>query len=170
MRICYKVILHRKRGSNPLIFLKPRETIEMRYIFNTTIIPTTHSDTLIRMQKIPLEMAQSITEMNDFISAIGHDATAIIISRLLKQEIKPNRLNTDLQPGDEVIAFKLKERLPEGKILSEQELENLPYDFYWVNLFSTQNTIEYVKNRVMQGDEFGWNLDFDFTNQFLKTK
>lgn len=48
-------------------------------------------------------------------SAIGHQDTAAVLSNMLGKDIKPNRVNVALQPGDSLIVAQLMGgRLPEG--------------------------------------------------------
>ncbi|WP_461832037.1 STIV orfB116 family protein [Aquifex sp.] len=54
--------------------------------------------------------------------------------RLLGIEIEANRIPIKLSEGDVLIVFQLLERLPEGKVLSEEELKKLKYKFYKVEI------------------------------------
>ncbi len=58
-------------------------------IFNGPIATTCGTFVL---SDIALEKAKKLLLENDFISAIGHEATAEILSRILKQNIKLNRI------------------------------------------------------------------------------
>jgi len=69
-----------------------------------------------------------------FTSIVGHEATANILSRLLGVEVKAERVRVQLNDGDVVVVFQLLQRLPEGKILTEEELENIKYMFYIVKV------------------------------------
>jgi hypothetical protein len=40
-----------------------------------------------------------------------------------------NRVTVKAEPGDILIHFVLRERIPEGKILTLEELQRLPFDF-----------------------------------------
>lgn len=60
-----------------------------------------------------------------WVSSIGHEATAQIITRLTGVYIPSHRVALRLDLGDEVLVFQLKLRLPEGKTLSEPELAEL---------------------------------------------
>lgn len=66
---------------------------------------------------------------NGFESAIGHDQTASIISKLLGVEVKVNRVNYTQNIGDIALIFKLKKRGEEGKIYSEKEIEEMGYSW-----------------------------------------
>lgn len=63
-------------------------------------------------------------------SAIGHDGAAAFLGRLLGVPGVMNRIPVTMQPGDAALVLRVKTRLPEGKVLSEQEL--FPYDLAWL--------------------------------------
>ena len=64
-----------------------------------------------------------------FISAIGHEPTASLLSRMLRVDIPFNRIQIKMDVGDRAIVFRLLERLPEGKIFTEDELWHVPCEF-----------------------------------------
>lgn len=64
-----------------------------------------------------------------FVSAVGHEATARFLAKLLGADVAVNRATVHMQPGDRAVVFRLKERPPEGKILSAEELRDVPYEF-----------------------------------------
>jgi len=45
-----------------------------------------------------------------------------------------NRLSIKLKEDDVLFVFQLLARLPEGKILTAEELETLPYKFYKIQI------------------------------------
>jgi hypothetical protein len=65
-----------------------------------------------------------------FISAIGHDSTADIMSTLLGTTVSVNRISITPKVGDKCLCFKLAQRAPEGVILNRQQIEELGY--HWV--------------------------------------
>jgi len=65
---------------------------------------------------------------NGFVSAIGHPASASILSEILEQEVPLNRIRIVMQAGDLALVLRLLQRLPEGKILSHQELKQIPFE------------------------------------------
>lgn len=64
-----------------------------------------------------------------FESAIGHSSTAEVLSQLLEQTITANRQTIKMQKGDLAVVFRLLNRVPEGAILSKEELSILPFEF-----------------------------------------
>lgn len=62
-------------------------------------------------------------------SAIGHQSTAELISTLLDFPVPAVRKEFTQVVGDVALVFKLKQRPPEGVILSREELEAIGYEF-----------------------------------------
>ena len=86
------------------------------------------------VEEIDTETAKKLLSNNDFISAIGHESTAKIISNKLGFEVKANRIQIKLNSNDTVIVFQLLQRLPEGKVLSERELQQIPCKWFKVTV------------------------------------
>jgi len=111
------------------------------YILNTLIIPIDfdkYPTVSIKVRKVTVEEAkQLIASQPNFISAVGHEATAKVLSQLLGVNIPFNRQSIYLQPGDRAIHFFLRTRLPEGRVLTEDELSN-KLD-YWLVLSEVIN-------------------------------
>lgn len=63
-----------------------------------------------------------------FISAVGHQASAEILTKLLNVRIPVNRIEVTMEPSDRALILRLKQRLPEGKVLNEEELSSMPFE------------------------------------------
>jgi hypothetical protein len=103
----------------------------MLYVLNSLIIPVDFDERYsytVLLKKIGLREARELLLETKFISAVGHESTAKLLSELLKIDIPYNRIVVKFKPGDMGLHFVLKTRLPEGKILSEEELRQLEYD------------------------------------------
>lgn len=61
-------------------------------------------------------------------SAVGHKATAEVLSKLLNTSVEFNRQEFHHQVGQTAIIFRLKQRAPEGSILSIEDLERIGFD------------------------------------------
>jgi len=100
------------------------------YILNTLALPiqydTSHEVT-IKCRRLTLDEAKQIVRNSKVISAVGHEATSKLLSQLLEFPVEFNRTAVYLHPGDCALHFYLKTRLPEGKILNEEELKRLDY-------------------------------------------
>jgi hypothetical protein len=97
---------------------------------------TSEDEVRVRIRKLSLLEVKEIKEMlqNGFVSIIGHESTAEVLSSLLGIAIPMNRSSIKLQKTDTLIVFQIRARLPEGKILSKEELENLPIEFFVVEI------------------------------------
>ena len=77
----------------------------------------------------------------EFESYVGHEGTAKLLSMLLGTGVPVNRGNLKLQDGDEVYIVVVSERLPEGKVLSEEEVRSLlnagKVKFWLATVYST---------------------------------
>jgi len=100
------------------------------YILNSLIIPVnfdTFSEVQVKMKKISVEEAKQLLSSNSFVSAVGHEGTAKLLSRILGIQIPTERKTIFMKSGDKGIHFFLKQRLPEGTVLSEEELSKLEF-------------------------------------------
>ena len=107
------------------------------YILNTLITPIDFdkfSEVRVKLKKISVEEAKEILA-DGFISAVGHEGTAKLLTQLFGVEVPMNRQAIFLKPGDKAIHFFLKTRLPEGVILDEEQLRRLDY---WLVLSEVQ--------------------------------
>lgn len=98
------------------------------YICNTfTLGMLKNREGAFRYRRISLEEAIGYLK-EDFESAVGHQATAELLSELLGFEIPVRRVQISLEQGDILIVAQLGVRLEEGKILSKDELYSLLKD------------------------------------------
>jgi len=103
----------------------------MLYVLNSIIVPVDFQNKqgyVVSLWKIDLETAKKIVREMPFTSAVGHEATAKVLSELLGVEIPYNRITVRMKEGDAGLHFVLRTRLPEGKVLSEEELRQLDFD------------------------------------------
>lgn len=68
-------------------------------------------------------------EERAWMSAVGHQSTADLMSEVLGIEVPMNRLTVQAQEGDTFLCFKLNSRPPEGAILDKEMLESIGYSF-----------------------------------------
>jgi len=57
-----------------------------------------------------------------FVSAVGHESTAKVLSVLLGTDVPSNRVQIAITEGDVIVSFQFLVRLPEGHILKEDEV------------------------------------------------
>lgn len=102
-------------------------------LLNTSIITT---EGTYHLSKISLEEVREFFDAavknpsNTLLSAIGHQATADILSDLLGTPIQANRIEYVQEIDDVALVFKLRARVPEGRILTRAEIEKIGYDFF----------------------------------------
>jgi hypothetical protein len=97
----------------------------MLYILNTPIL-TDWGEYIF--SRISLEEVKNLLQ-REFTSAIGHEGTATLMSKLVGIEIPVNRIQVKMQAGDQAIVFRVIVRLPEGKVLTSEELQTIPHEF-----------------------------------------
>ena len=89
------------------------------------------------IKKIDLNTAVQVLK-NGFQSAIGHQSTAEVLSKLLNINVPTNRVAIKADYGDMLIVFTLNARLPEGKVLDVSEIEKIGYDLYSVIVWNEE--------------------------------
>lgn len=78
----------------------------------------------------PLTVAQAQAWLDGgYESAIGHESTARWLSQRVQRDIPPNRITITMQPGDEALVVRLLQRLPEGVVLGQEEIQRVPFEF-----------------------------------------
>lgn len=125
----------------------------MLYLFNTTIMP---NEGLYLNRKVSLEQALQICKgFDSFVSAIGHQGAADAFNQLgfFDGKVAVNRISAVMEPGDQAIAIKVLGRLPEGAILTLEELQQIGFELYHVTNFGASFSAE--ENSAYHS-VFGW--------------
>ena len=73
---------------------------------------------------------------NGFESAIGHPAAAQLLAHRLQIPVPVARRSVTLQVGDAALVMRLLQRLPEGKILTLDEMTAMPIELGWLQRLS----------------------------------
>lgn len=94
----------------------------MLYLLNSPIL-TAYG--LWQFRPLSEKEAQQLAAQG-FISAIGHEASALLLSQRLQQSVATQRISVTMEPQDQAIVLRLTTRLPEGKVLSAEELAVIP--------------------------------------------
>jgi hypothetical protein len=76
---------------------------------------------VIKASPITLEEAKALLQQG-FVSAVGHESTARVLGHLLGVEVPFNRVQISIKEGDVIISFQFLVRLPEGKVLGDDEV------------------------------------------------
>lgn len=95
------------------------------YLLNTPIL-TDYGN--YEFKQIDVDLAKKMLQADEYESAIGHESTAAVMADILETDIFVSRIQVKMETGDKAIVFRLLTRLPEGKVLTEQELKELPYE------------------------------------------
>jgi hypothetical protein len=120
--------------SNALDTDKINRTVYLTNAFSLGMLSKAPAS--LTVEELDLESVRKIvrtfSERGELVSAVGHESTAEVLSTLLGVRVKFNREAIKLDKGDVVIVFQLLDRLPEGKILTSDEIQALKYKFYVV--------------------------------------
>ena len=93
---------------------------------------------LLNVEEISLKRARQIVRnAAEVTSAVGHESTANFISKVLGVPIPENRRMINLRNDEPLLVFQLMQRLPEGKILTEEEIKQVPFRIFIVTLWSS---------------------------------
>lgn len=92
-----------------------------KYLLNSPVL-TDYG--IFMFKKIGLEEAKEFTR-DTFVSAIGHEGTARLLSALLGTDIPVNRIAIRMERGSQALVCRLKTRLEEGRVLNFDELREL---------------------------------------------
>lgn len=99
----------------------------MKYILNSPII--TNFGYWLYRGPLSLGEAMEFFSGEPVISAVGHVATAEVIQALLGIPVECVRRQIKMEVGDSALVFQLMERLPEGMVLSAEELSRMKFTF-----------------------------------------
>ncbi len=76
---------------------------------------------VIKASPITLEEVKALIA-GGFVSAVGHESTAKVLSSLLGTDVPFNRVQIAITGGDVIVSFQFLVRLPEGKVLGEDDV------------------------------------------------
>ena len=99
------------------------------YILNTPIL-TAYGDFRFDGPITPDEARNRLAQ--GFVSAVGHEASASFLTTLLGVDVPCNRISVTMQPGDAALVIRLNARLPEGKLLSAEEMQAVNFELGWL--------------------------------------
>lgn len=83
------------------------------------------NDITLRFKRITLEDAKQLVKSGNYYSIVGHEGTALLLSNLLGVEIPTNRINYVFNPSDMLLVFTIPIRLPEGRVLTYEEIRKI---------------------------------------------
>jgi hypothetical protein len=94
------------------------------------------TETILRVKEVSVETVKELLA-GGFESAIGHETTAQLLTQMLNLEVKAERRQIMLTPETKLVVFQLLGRLPEGRVLTFEELSKIPHKFFIVELLLT---------------------------------
>ena len=111
-----------------------------KYLLSTGFVPVDLEKwkKVVVVQRIVSTQEAKQLLSNGFVSAVGHQSTAEIMSMLLGIPVPYNRVQVYLEPGDEAVCFVLRTRPPEGRVLSKEELWSIGYYFIHAKVLSSE--------------------------------
>ena len=74
---------------------------------------------------LALPRVKELFDGKEIISAIGHESTAKVLSSIVGKEVPANRIQIKLNEGDVALVFQIMQRLEEGQVLSDEEIQKL---------------------------------------------
>ncbi len=99
-------------------------TLFVANAFSLGMLQASPQPLTLRVRVLSLEEVKSLLK-GGFISAVGHQGTAEILTALLGLPVETNRVAITLREGDSLLVFQLRVRLEEGRILNEEEVLSL---------------------------------------------
>jgi len=115
---------------HPALHTPPRPTPTnpnpQLYVLNTPVLTDWGTYSFSKLEE---EEAITLLREKPFMSAVGHEATAHFLSLLTGVEVPVNRVAVKMAAGDKAIVFRVLIRLPEGKVLGDEELKQVPFEF-----------------------------------------
>ncbi|AOS58378.1 conserved crenarchaeal viral protein [Sulfolobus islandicus filamentous virus 2] len=117
----------------------------MLYILNSATLPLKPGkEYVIHAKELTIEEAKELLENERFISAVGHEATAKMLTNIFGVEISMNRIQIFLDDGDKLLSIILKTRLEEGKVIKTvEELEQIGYNIWLFEVVTYVHNAKY---------------------------
>jgi len=124
----------------------------MLYILNSSTLPLEPGkEYIIKAKELSVEEAKKILQSEQFTSAVGHQSTAEALTNIFGVEIKFNRIQITLQPGDKLISIILKKRLPEGQVLKTvEELEQVGYSIWYFEVYENAVSVKKIDEHTLE--------------------
>jgi hypothetical protein len=114
--------------------------VRKMYLLSTGYVPVDlekHKKVVVVQRIVSVDEAKQLLA-NGFISAVGHQSTAQLMSAVLGISVPYCRAQIYLEPGDQAVGFVLKGRPPEGKVLTAEELQRIGFYFVHTKVLSSE--------------------------------
>jgi len=110
-------------GENIPEFHKTRRIV----VANAFSVNMVEKSDIFAIIKLDINRAKSVIDSarksnTEIVSIVGHESTAKLLSKILGIDIPVNRANYRISENDMLLVFTVSERLPEGKVLTDEEI------------------------------------------------
>lgn len=151
------------------------------HLLNTSIIPSASGAYTVEAYEVDLPAARAIlAHASEVVSHIGHESTAGIMSALLGRPIPMDRAPLVIDPPEQrnpnppdgdgcliprwpiyALAFQLRGRVPEGSILTVEQIEGIGYDLRLLVYRRTSNVSLRVGYHGLVKLPYAWEAGYD---------
>jgi len=104
----------------------------MKYLVNAFSVNMLSDSSTVEFRRVMLDEARTLAA--DAVSAVGHAPTATFYSRLLGLQVEANRVAVTLSTGDSLLVGALGARLDEGRVLTDEELQQFPVTWWYIEV------------------------------------
>lgn len=98
------------------------------YLMSATVIPH-NADGTWTVKTLTKEQAIEWATEKPFVSAVGHDSSAEVMTVALGVPVKANRITVSPNRGDKFLCLRLLSRPPEGVILDRAGLDAIGFSW-----------------------------------------
>jgi hypothetical protein len=106
----------------------------MVYLTNAFSLGMVNGDCTLKVSEISVDQVKKLLTSSSFISAVGHQSTADYIRAVTNVNVTCNRVAISLAAGDKLLVLQLLSRLPEGVVLTQDEVAKVPSKWYLVTV------------------------------------
>jgi len=107
----------------------------MWYLANTfSLNMLKDTEATLKVSEVDVVTVKSLLQTKTWQSCVGHQGTVDILNSLLDMDIPFNRVAVKMEKGDAVVVFQIMTRVEEGKVLTKEEIEALPFKFLIVEV------------------------------------
>jgi len=147
----------------------------MRYI-STSFSTRMLNPEVKSIEKEELTEEEAIVLATDWISSgdvkinCPFESTAKILSAKLGIHIEPQATRISVMPGDQLLQFTLKQRPPEGEVLTEEQLQNWPINWLLLTFKAEPKEVEEMPTKIYLANAFTPAMLAPDTNGFSVTE
>jgi len=111
---------------------------------------------LVAILKLDIDSAKQLVSEayrsgKTIVSIVGHQSTANLLSQMLGVEVPVNRVDYKLSEYDLLLVFTIPVRLPEGKVLTDEEIRQIADKMNVYAVFVATSIVKNIVNVVVSG-------------------